>query len=276
MSALAVILAGILLAGAACSDDGGDDDAGEDTSSEETTTTAEAEEAEAEEVEWGYEGDVGPERWAELSAEYELCGSGTEQSPIDLTSAAEEDLPDLGFAYEATPLAIYDNGHTVEVEAEPGTSTLDLAGVTYELVQLHFHVGSEHTVDGEQHAAEVHLVHSTDDGELAVVGLLVDEGEANEVLAPVFDNLPTEVTEEPVEVEDQTVDLAALLPDDQTYFQYAGSLTTPPCSEDVSWQVLTTPIEVSADQLDGLAELIEGNFRPTQPLGERDLAEDVG
>ena len=129
-------------------------------------------------------------------------------------------------------------------------------------------------IDGEQFPLEMHIVHKTADDQLAVVGLMVEVGAENEALASVFNNIPTEVTEEGEPVDGESVDLAAVLPDSETYFQYSGSLTTPPCSEGVAWQVLDTPIEISQDQLDAFTAVVDGNFRPVQPLGERELVLD--
>ena len=151
---------------------------------------------------------------------------------------------------------------------------IELDGQSYDVAQFHFHAGSEHVIDGEQFPLEMHIVHKTADDQLAVVGLMVEVGAENEALASVFNNIPTEVTEEGEPVDGESVDLAAVLPDSETYFQYGGSLTTPPCSEGVAWQVLDTPIEISQDQLDAFTAVVDGNFRPVQPLGERELVLD--
>ena len=196
------------------------------------------------------------------------------RSPPSTTGPTEENIADIGFDYAESGLNIFNNGHTVEVEYDEGSS-VGLGGETYEVVQFHFHAGSEHTVDGEQHPMELHIVHRTPDERLAVVGIFLEVGGENVALAPVFDNLPTEVSDEAAPVEGETVDLAAALPETQTYFQYDGSLTTPPCTEGVAWQVLDTPVEISQEQLDAFTAVVEGNFRPTQPLGDRELVRDA-
>ena len=208
---------------------------------------------------------------------HEACEAGTEQSPIDLTGAVEAsdaDLPDLTFDYHPSALALMDNGHTVQAAYDPG-STLVVDGETYELKQFHFHAHSEHTVDGKAAPLELHLVHAREDDQgvthLAVVGVLIVEGAENPAYASVLDHLPTEVTEEPEAVDGQTVDAAALLPTDRTFFHYEGSLTTPPCSEGVSWQVMTTPVELSAGQIAAFTARYDDDFRPVQPLGDREL-----
>jgi carbonic anhydrase len=259
-----IVAAGLLLA--ACSSD----DGSPDTSTGDTTGAAPTEAS----ATWSYEGDTGPESWGSLSAENELCDTGTEQSPIDLTGAVEEDIADIDFTYGETPLAIYNNGHTIEVEVEEGSS-IEIPDGTYEVTQFHFHAGSEHTVDAEQSPMEMHIVHRSTEGGLAVVGVMLEVGAENEALGPVFDHIPTEVGDEAETVDGETVDLAAVLPDTRTYYQYPGSLTTPPCSEDVAWQVLTTPVEISQDQLEAFTTVVDGNARPVQPIGDRTLTEDI-
>ncbi|MEZ5380934.1 MAG: carbonic anhydrase family protein [Microthrixaceae bacterium] len=254
-----------------CGDDSADDSAADTTAEDAAETTAAAE---APKPEWSYEGAEGPDNWGSLGDEYATCSSGTEQSPIDLTGATSEDIADISFNYGEIPLSIFNNGHTIEVEAEAGNS-IELEGTEYAVKQFHFHAGSEHVIDGSQFPLEMHIVHSTEDEKLAVVGVMVEVGAENEALASVFDNIPTEVSEEGEVVDGATVDLSAALPDAQTYYQYSGSLTTPPCSEGVSWQVLETPIEVSQAQLDAFTEVVDGNFRPVQPLGERELILDA-
>jgi len=276
------VLAAALLVASGCSDGGDDeattpDEATETTDATETTTddateTTEAEE-EHEDPHFTYEGEEGPEHWAELSDEWATCGSGTEQSPVDLTGAAEAsdaDLPDIVFDYQPSGVALLDNGHTVQGVYDPG-SGIELGGKRYELLQLHFHAHSEHTIDGATTPLEIHFVHQAEDESLAVVGVLIQEGAENPAYASIMDNLPTEVTEEPVPVDGATINAAAMLPEDATFFHYAGSLTTPPCSEGVSWQVMTTTIELSAEQIAAFTDHYANDFRPIQPLGEREL-----
>lgn len=266
-TAAVVPVIGLLLAGCSSDDDGDDDSSA--TSTVETTVAGPREAA----VDWSYEGDTGPENWGSLSDRFAECSSGTEQSPIDLTAPVEEDIADIGFAYGEVPLALFNNGRNVEVEVE-GDNTIEVPGGTYEVVQFHFHAGSEHAIDGQQYPMELHIVHASADRELAVVGVMLDIGAENAALAPVFDNLPTEVGEEAEAVDGEAVDLAAVLPDDRTYYEYEGSLTTPPCSEGVAWHILATPVEVSQAQHDAFTEVIDGNVRPLQPLGDRTLTED--
>ena len=229
--------------------------------------------AELEQPHFAYEGEAGPEYWGELADEWATCGEGTEQSPIDLAGAVEApdiELPDIVFDYSPSAVSILNNGHTIQAVYDDGSSIV-LGDTQYQLLQFHFHAHSEHTIDGETQPLEVHFVHRAEDESLAVVGVLIAEGEANPAFDVVLENLPAEESEEPVVVEGATLDAATMLPADQTFFHYDGSLTTPPCSEGVSWHVMTTPITMSAEQIARLTVLYENNARPTQPLGDREL-----
>ena len=222
------------------------------------------------------EGQAGPETWAALSPEWSDC-AGSHQSPVDLTAAGAQDLANLVFNYQPSAISIKNNGHTVEVGYDAG-STIELDGHRYKLLQFHFHAPSEHTINSEPAAAELHLVHEIDDGSLpagskAVVGVLIRAGAENPAFMPVWDNLyVATATAQPADGE---VNAAEMLPTVQTSYRYAGSLTTPPCTENVAWNVMTEPIEMSAGQIDAFRDVIEGtNNRPLQPLNDRELAVD--
>jgi carbonic anhydrase len=227
--------------------------------------------AEHEGPHWSYEGEAGPDAWAQLSEGFGACGTGSAQSPIDLTGAQAQGLANIAFHYVPSRLTILNNGHTVQVNYDPG-SYIQLDGVRYDLVQFHFHAPAEHSVDGALADAELHLVHRAADKRLAVVGVLIQEGASNAALDPVLAAMPADETE-PTSVA-MTVMAADLLPAVQTTFRYAGSLTTPPCSEGVAWSVMTTPIEAAVEQIDMFQAIFEGNNRPVQPIGDRVLTED--
>ncbi|HUG14230.1 MAG TPA: carbonic anhydrase family protein [Thermomicrobiales bacterium] len=235
---------------------------------DETTVTPPHAKADAH---WSYSGDTGPDRWGVIDDDYERCASGAEQSPVDLSPAlAVRDANDVVFDYRASDLSIVNNGHTVQVVYEPG-STISVEAATYDLLQFHLHAQSEHTLDGTRFPLELHLVHMDSDGNLAVVGVLFEEGAPNAALEPVFSHMPSSETEEPVKVDGVTVDAAALLPESHEVFEYPGSLTTPPCSERVRWFVMARPVQASAGQIAAFTTLYSANFRPLQPLNDREL-----
>lgn len=219
---------------------------------------------------WGYGEDDGPANWGKLSPDFRLCGEGKAQSPIDIRDAVETDLVDIDFHYSETASAIINNGHTIQVDLAAG-SAISYNGIRYDLLQFHFHAPSEHTISGEAAPMEIHFVHSDpNSGALAVVGVLLTEGEAdNDAYAPVLDAMPAEPGEP--QALSSPLALDSLLPEAKGYYAYQGSLTTPPCSEIVRWLLLDTPVALSADQIAAYVKLYDGNARPVQPLGKRDL-----
>lgn len=222
-------------------------------------------------VHWSYEGEEGPANWGSIDSAYALCGTGTTQSPVDVVSADFQDAPPISFHYEATPINIVNNGHTVEVVYEPG-SYMEVDGQRYDLVQFHYHVPSEHTIDGQSFKAEVHLVHKNAAGQNAVIGLLLDEGAENAGLQPFIADV-AKATSEETELPG-TVDATAFLPSFEDTIRYQGSLTTPPCTEGIQWFLMTSPVQASAEQLAALSGVFNGNNRPVQALNGRVLEFD--
>ncbi|MCB8967385.1 MAG: carbonic anhydrase family protein [Ardenticatenaceae bacterium] len=220
---------------------------------------------------WSYEGEGGPDHWAELDNAYEACGAGLEQSPIDLTGSSAADLVNITFNYAESDVNILNNGHTIQVNYDEGSS-IEIEGHTYNLVQFHFHAPSEHAIDGSLYPIEMHLVHADANGNLAVVGVFVTQGAENTAFTAVWDNLPAEETD--AVATGMMVNAAELLPADQLFYRYNGSLTTPPCSEGVLWSVMAAPIEMSAEQIAAFTTIFDGNNRPLQPLNDRDLQLD--
>ncbi|WP_337061179.1 carbonic anhydrase [Kineococcus sp. G2] len=223
------------------------------------------------EVEFTYEGERGPANWASLSEDYAECADAAQQSPVDLAGATTVPLPDLRFDYATADVELGNTGHTVQ-GVEPAGSTVSVDGTTYALKQFHLHEPAEHALDGETLAGELHLVHTDESGAVAVVGVLLREGGVNPALTEYFANLPDDPGQEATLA---GFDTEALLPDDRRTFRYTGSLTTPPCTEGVSWFVLQQPVEVSAEQLAAFRSVVSENSRPLQPLGERELLLDA-
>jgi carbonic anhydrase len=223
-------------------------------------------------ADWGYSGATGPENWGSLAPEYAPCAEGAEQSPIDLAGGSG-DPPSLEVAYGSSSLALANNGHSVQAEVA-GDHSITLGGTRYALEQFHFHAPSEHTLDGEELALELHFVNAAEDGSLAVLGVMVRAGEENRAWGEITRALAG-ASAAGDEAEAGTVDLQALLPADPAgarRWAYAGSLTTPPCTEGVAWTVFAEPIEMSAEQIEAFKSAYDANARPVQPLGERELA----
>ncbi len=226
------------------------------------------------EVHWSYAGENGPSSWGTLAPAFAACAEGRAQSPINFMARSPQPLTPIVFDYRPTPLDIQHNGHTIQLTNEAGSSIL-LDGQRYEMNQLHFHAPSEHTVEGEHYPLEMHLVHRDRAGRLAVVGVLFELGAENPSLAQVWNHLPPEPGA-PVRVEDGTVDAMDILPSTDSFYRYRGSLTTPPCTEQVRWAVLRTPVQLSDGQLSAFTSIVDHNNRPVQPLYDRTVRTRAG
>lgn len=221
---------------------------------------------------WGYAGETAPRFWGELSPEFATCKTGRNQSPVDLRDAqalGTQGLGGLDIAYRDSLLKIVNNGHTVQVNFPLG-SYIKIGGHRYELLQFHFHTPSEHHKEGFAYPMEMHLVHKDGDGNLAVLGILFQEGEENPYLNGILKRLPKEVGKEQL-YEDFKLNPVNFLPANTEFYKYSGSLTTPPCSEGVYWMVFKHPLEASARQIRQMNELMGDNARPVQPLNARSL-----
>ncbi len=230
----------------------------------------------ADDPHFGYSGANGPDHWGELSTAYAACSNGHEQSPVDIPSSAPLNPASIKFNYQPGALTIFNNGHTIRANYDKGSS-IEIEGKTYNLLQFHFHATSEHTLNGQPAAMEVHFVHQSADGELAVVGALISRGAENAAYAPVVAHMPTQEGE-PEMINGVTVNAAAMLPADRTYYRYEGSLTTPPCTEAVNWFVLHGGLTFSDAQIAAFTALFPNDARPIQPLGSRTflLSADLG
>lgn len=215
---------------------------------------------------WAYDGPSGPAHWHELNPEFKQCGMGQRQSPIDIRDGIPVELDPIQFDYKLSAFRVIDNGHTVQVNVEPGNRIV-VNGRRYDLVQFHFHRPSEERLNGRQFEMVAHLVHKDLEGKLAIVAVLIEEGKGHPIVQQVWNNLPLEKRTEQAGL--QGLDLQQLLPEDRRYVTYMGSLSTPPCTEGVLWMVMKKPVSVSAQQISIFSRLYPMNARPVQPLGDR-------
>ncbi len=216
---------------------------------------------------WTYDGKEGPKHWGDLSADFAACSRGHRQSPVNLTEADRADMGAIKLDWKAATPVVSNNGRTIQVAAAPG-STTTFAGKTYTLVQAHFHHMSEHTIAGQRAPLEAHFVNRDADGKLLVLGVMITEGAADAEIAKLWQAAPSTVGEAQAK---ESVDLARLVPAEAKFYRYAGSLTTPPCSEIVDWIVFADPITASREQIDTFAKLYPDNSRPLQDLHERTI-----
>jgi carbonic anhydrase len=218
---------------------------------------------------WDYSGPEDPSHWGKLDPSYAACSLGQTQSPINITHAKPADLPALKLDYKVIPLNIIDNGHTIQVNYAPG-STLTVGDKTYTLKQFHFHHPSEEHVNGKGVPLVAHLVHADAEGHLAVVAVLFEQGNANPLIDTLWKNIPSE-KEKAQDISSVSIQVQDLLPNERGYFTYTGSLTTPPCSEGVTWYVLKSYATVSPQQAAAFAKIYPMNARPIQPSNGREI-----
>jgi carbonic anhydrase len=223
---------------------------------------------------WSYSGARGPEHWGDLDPDYAACKTGREQSPIDIETASKAALPALRLAYRPGPLTIINNGYTaVRVDYPPGNGNfLIVGGKRYELTQFHFHRPSEEEIHGKRYDMVLHLMHQAEDGKVAGVAILLKAGKPNATIARLWDHMP-KIAGKDTLIQGAVIDPAGLIPADTAYYTYKGSVTAPPCTEDVTWFVLKTPIEVSAGEIASFARLYPHDVRPLQPLSGRIVQE---
>jgi carbonic anhydrase len=222
-------------------------------------------------VRWSYLGPGAPENWGKLRPEYAMCGTGKRQSPIDIRGGIRVDLDPIRFDYRPSHFSVVDNGHTVEVNVDEGSS-ISLTGRTYQLMQILFHRPAEERVNGRTFDMSAQLVHRDYENNTAIVTVLMDRGGENPIVQTIWNHMPLEVGMV-VSPPAAALDLARLLPERREYFTYMGSLTTPPCTENVLWLVLREPVAISAEQIDIFSRLYPNNARPIQPTQGRLIKE---
>jgi carbonic anhydrase len=214
---------------------------------------------------WDYEGEMGPENWGK---EFPTCAAGKKQSPLNIVGPFEKSKDNLEVSYKPGPLRMLNNGHTIQVNIPPGSST-KINGEVYDLLQFHFHRPSEEKIDGKPMAMVAHFVHKSKAGKLAVIGVLLKEGKDNEAINVLWDNAPAKEGPE-VKLDKISFDPGKLIPAALTHYAYEGSLTTPPCSEGVNFYILKTPVDISKAQVAKFP--FKMNARPVQPLNGRKIS----
>ena len=213
---------------------------------------------------WVYEGDLGPYHWGKVSV---VCAEGKSQSPINIITGNTIGLDSKNVLefHESTEAVLsheIDNGHAVKITPEDDHG-ISINGDHYKLLQYHFHGRSENYINGKQYAMEMHLVHQNSKGELAVVGIMIEEGKHNSIFESVIGHMNGG---------DLNVATADLLPKDLSkYYHFMGSLTTPPCSENVKWYILKDTITLDENQLIAFRKHHYYNFRPLQKLNGRKI-----
>lgn len=225
-----------------------------------------------EEKHWSYEGETGPEFWKSL--EDNDCG-GDFQSPVNIINAkldASLSPLDIHYSEETTIHDVVNNGHSIQFNFDEGDYIV-LQNKKYLLKQFHFHEGAEHTINGVRYPIVIHLVHVSEDGQYAVIAVLGEESTENSDPFEFLDKfMPIEMNE--TKTVGEKFDMTDILPDSPGYYHYVGSLTTPPCTENVQWYIYKQPIEITQKLIDDLKELMPiDNYRGVQPLNGRVILE---
>jgi carbonic anhydrase len=222
---------------------------------------------------WGYTADVAPSHWSELNEKYHMCSEGKSQSPINIVASSDIDLLALKLDYKTKSGTVIDNGHTVQVNIEAG-STFTIEKDIYELKQFHFHTPSENNINAKSFPLEAHFVHATTDGKLAVVAVMFEEAKSNNaIISKIWSKFPLKEGKKSkliLSIEE----IQALLPSNKDYYKFTGSLTTPPCSEEVKWHVIKTPLTISKEQVKQFFDIYgHTNNRPIQDTNKRSIEE---
>lgn len=219
---------------------------------------------------WAYSGDYGPDHWAELDPGYRDC-NGKLQSPIDIISkTCKAEKAHVEFHYHPFFVDLTNNGHTlIEKIVEP--KALSLNGEEYTLLQFHFHTPSEHHVDHHAYPMEIHFVHQNQAGDYAVIAVLVEHGtQANPFLNHFMKTLPGHIHEE-LHSHEEVDPTEAFPKEGHRFFQYTGSLTTPPCTEGVNWIVMADPVSATIEQVESIHQIIKDDNRPIQEAFQREV-----
>lgn len=218
---------------------------------------------------------MGPEHWGDLKREWAMCKTGKMQSPIDLLHQRVEVVPkseEIHKFYKPSKATLKNRGHDIEVKWKGENSKIEINGSDYILRQAHWHSPSEHSINGQRFAMELHLVHQSKDKKIAVIGLLYDIGHSNPFLEKLMKTIKS------ISDTSEEVDIGLINPEEirmggNNYYRYMGSLTTPPCTEGVLWTVNKQIATVSKEQVALLREAVhdsaEENARPLQAVNGR-------
>ncbi|XP_052173785.1 alpha carbonic anhydrase 4-like [Diospyros lotus] len=215
----------------------------------------------------------GPSKWGQIDPHWQVCDNGKMQSPIDLLDQRVQVFPNLGKLkrdYKRAPATIKNRGHDITVTWKGDAGKININGTDYKLLQCHWHSPSEHTFNGTRYQLELHIVHLSSNGMIAVVGITYKYGHPDPFLEKLTGHLGVIGKEEK--------DLGIVNPGDikfgsRKYYRYIGSLTVPPCTEGVIWTIVKKVRTVSREQVKALRDAVhdgfEANARPIQQLDGR-------
>ncbi|TQE04711.1 hypothetical protein C1H46_009694 [Malus baccata] len=218
----------------------------------------------------------GPARWGEIRQEWSMCSKGSMQSPIDLLDDRVEVVSNFGIlqgSYRPCNATLKNRGHDMMLKWEADAGFIQLNGTLYKLKQCHWHSSSEHTINGKRFDLEAHLVHESSTGKIAVTGILYKIGAPDPFLSSMMDSLAEVSGTNEEEVAVGTVDPKKIKTRSTKYYRYIGSLTIPPCTQNVTWTIVQEVRTVSEEQVEFLRVAVHDdsktNARPVQPRNGR-------
>jgi carbonic anhydrase len=216
---------------------------------------------------WNYDS-AGPAKWDSLSPAFSICGTGDQQSPVDLRNGIKAQVAPVHLSWMSGKLTVVNNGHSIQTNVPPGSFVM-IGPEQFNLTQFHFHLPSEHAVSGKQSAMEAHFVHMHADGRLAVLGALLEPGEPNLAFSAIMKVAPAMAGGEAQT--ESVVDPRQMIPASLESWRYEGSLTAPPCSQNVSWVVFARTVTVAQSDIDAFRKIFRTNARPLQKVNRRYL-----
>ncbi|KAL8094795.1 hypothetical protein AgCh_036346 [Apium graveolens] len=236
-----------------------------------------AQATEEEEYDYDENSPRGPSEWGTLTPEWALCSTGRMQSPVDLTNVTVEYVPDseqVYTYYQPSNTTLINRGHDISLQWTGDAGSIEINGISYQLQQVHWHIPSEHTVNGQRYNLERHAVHvNVDTNATAVIGVLYEIGQEDPFLSQLMTNLTYMVETSENQTFPGVINPSENICNDESFYRYMGSLTTPPCDESIIWTIQKKIRSVSQAQVDLLLEAVHGNenARPLQPINGRDI-----
>jgi carbonic anhydrase len=215
-------------------------------------------------VTWSYEGKEGPENWSKLNSEFSTCSTGSTQSPIDVTESIDANLKPLKLLQKFPAKEILQSNHSIQLNFRDG-NIVAIDSMTFKLKQANFHTPSEHRIQGKSFPLEAQFLHTDTKGNTAIIAVMFKEGRANSALAKILKQLPQD-GDKPVALKSRLL-ASEMMPNNQDYYRFSGSLTTPPCTEGIRWILVKTPMTASKEQIEALAT--KNNNRPLQAINAR-------
>ncbi|KAI3801300.1 hypothetical protein L1987_29404 [Smallanthus sonchifolius] len=211
----------------------------------------------------------GPKKWGTLSPDWKICADGKFQSPINIDVLGALDTPsDLKWAYKDAPAKLVNGYNNIAVEWLGDAGGIEVNGSTYKLLQCHWHIPSEHTINGKKFDAELHLVHENDKGQKSVIGTLQTVGQPDPFIASLTEKLKMVSANEEIDL--GKISASSIRYGSKKNYRYSGSFTTPPCKEGVIWTIADKIRSISLDQIKLIKALhqrgFQENARPVQSL----------